>query len=306
MPVPTVITDLSTTIASNSPEGTDAPASTDDFLRAHAAFIAQNYAYKLDRAGTVTATANQPMGGFKHTGAGTATAAGQYVVWGQTGAELSSPALTGTPTAPTAAVGTDTTQVATTAFVKAAVDASGATIWQTDETGESFLIGPDGTTLYPATWVIGGIEEGYVAGSPQSAIQVDSGSDTADHAQVLWIANCTLAGNPDTEDDALASERMVDYATDSEVYKSGVDGGTSGESFALRYPAGLTMLHFGLAGGGSYTVAAGNTLTGTQMVLMTFPEADGVVAVEIKLLTATLGTTGKRYRQIMVTPYSAG
>ena len=38
-------------------------------------------------------------------------------------APLASPALTGTPTAPTAAAGTNTTQVATTAFVKAAVDA---------------------------------------------------------------------------------------------------------------------------------------------------------------------------------------
>ena len=41
-------------------------------------------------------------------------------------APLASPALTGTPTAPTAAPGTDTTQVATTAFVKAAADAAAA------------------------------------------------------------------------------------------------------------------------------------------------------------------------------------
>ncbi len=39
-----------------------------------------------------------------------------YVV-GQAYAKLASPALTGTPTAPTAAAGTSTTQVATTAFV---------------------------------------------------------------------------------------------------------------------------------------------------------------------------------------------
>jgi len=36
-------------------------------------------------------------------------------------APLTSPVLTGTPTSPTAAIGTDTTQVATTAFVKAAI-----------------------------------------------------------------------------------------------------------------------------------------------------------------------------------------
>jgi hypothetical protein len=39
-------------------------------------------------------------------------------------APLASPALTGTPTAPTAAAGTNTTQVATTAFVESAVSAS--------------------------------------------------------------------------------------------------------------------------------------------------------------------------------------
>ena len=38
-------------------------------------------------------------------------------------ADIASPALTGTPTAPTASVGTNTTQLATTAFVKAEVDA---------------------------------------------------------------------------------------------------------------------------------------------------------------------------------------
>lgn len=39
-------------------------------------------------------------------------------------ASLASPALTGVPTAPTASVGTNTTQVATTAFVRAAAGAT--------------------------------------------------------------------------------------------------------------------------------------------------------------------------------------
>jgi hypothetical protein len=37
-------------------------------------------------------------------------------------ANIASPTLTGTPAAPTAAAGTDTTQIATTAFVKAAAE----------------------------------------------------------------------------------------------------------------------------------------------------------------------------------------
>lgn len=41
MPVPSDITALSTTAASNSPAGSESPATADDYFRAHAAFIAQ-------------------------------------------------------------------------------------------------------------------------------------------------------------------------------------------------------------------------------------------------------------------------
>src|SRR5574343_783161 len=91
MPVPSSINDLSTTAGSNSPGGGEAPTTADDYIRAHASFIATLRDGKVDKAGTVTPTANQPMGGYKHTGAGTATAAGDYVVWNQTGVRF--PAL---------------------------------------------------------------------------------------------------------------------------------------------------------------------------------------------------------------------
>lgn len=41
MPLPASITDLSTTAGSNSPPGSESPATLDDYLRSHAAFIAQ-------------------------------------------------------------------------------------------------------------------------------------------------------------------------------------------------------------------------------------------------------------------------
>ncbi len=43
MPIPSVITDLSATAASNSPSGSDSPIDGDNFLRALSAFIRQNY-----------------------------------------------------------------------------------------------------------------------------------------------------------------------------------------------------------------------------------------------------------------------
>ena len=52
------------------------------------------------------------------------TAAQQDAIHDSTKADKASPAFTGTPTAPTAAAGTNTTQVATTAFVQSAVAAA--------------------------------------------------------------------------------------------------------------------------------------------------------------------------------------
>lgn len=48
-------------------------------------------------------------------------------------ADLASPALTGTPTAPTATVGTNTTQIATTAFVLANVSSSSTKLFQVQD-----------------------------------------------------------------------------------------------------------------------------------------------------------------------------
>jgi len=65
MPVPTVITDLSTTAASNSPAGSESARGTvDDYLRAHAAFIAQTRAGapQLDGSGNLLVGASTDAG----------------------------------------------------------------------------------------------------------------------------------------------------------------------------------------------------------------------------------------------------
>jgi len=65
-------------------------------------------------------------------------------------APLASPALTGTPTAPTAASGTNTTQIATTAFVTAASNVSldTANTWTKGQRGEVTTL-TDGATITP-------------------------------------------------------------------------------------------------------------------------------------------------------------
>ncbi len=75
-------------------------------------------------------------------------------------APLASPTLTGTPTAPTAAVGTDTTQIATTAFVIDQIDAStqpGA-LYQTTapanpEVGQIWIDSDDDVTVFDSNIV---------------------------------------------------------------------------------------------------------------------------------------------------------
>jgi hypothetical protein len=67
MPVPTLITDLSTTIASNSPAGSESARGTvDDYLRAHAAFIAQTRAGTSATTYTFSGTAARIQGDFSN------------------------------------------------------------------------------------------------------------------------------------------------------------------------------------------------------------------------------------------------
>ncbi len=118
MPIPTVITDLSTTASSNYPDGdSESPIVLDDVQRAHAAFIAQ---LRDDPTANIAAPVPVAKGG---TGAATAGAA----LTALGAAPLASPTFTGTPAAPTAAAATSTTQLATTAFVQQEVPAASTT-----------------------------------------------------------------------------------------------------------------------------------------------------------------------------------
>jgi hypothetical protein len=77
----------------------------------------------LTRDGQGSATANLPMNGFKHTNCAVGVNPTDYATMAQINvlSPLASPPFTGTPTAPTAAPGTSTTQISTTAFVAAAL-----------------------------------------------------------------------------------------------------------------------------------------------------------------------------------------
>jgi hypothetical protein len=96
-------------------------------------------------------------------GAVTLTAADVSAVGG---ALLASPALTGSPTAPTAAPGTNTTQLATCAFVQAAIAAGVAGVASFNgRTGAVSLIATDVTAVLPASTTLPGMDGTASAGT---------------------------------------------------------------------------------------------------------------------------------------------
>lgn len=76
----------------------------------------------MTRDGQAAMIANLPMGGFKVTNLGNGVNPGDAVNYAQvfTNPTIANPVFTGTPTAPTAAPGTNSTQIATTAYVDTA------------------------------------------------------------------------------------------------------------------------------------------------------------------------------------------
>ena len=109
----------------------------------------------------IGATANSPsstspkIDGTAATGSEANYSRGDHVHPTDTSrAPLASPTFTGTPAAPTAALGTDTTQIATTAFVKAAVAAAGgglefeivASLPGSGATNKIYLVSNSGST----------------------------------------------------------------------------------------------------------------------------------------------------------------
>jgi len=112
------LADVAEYVADSSVVTSLIPATTDELTEGatNLYYTSARSALKANLAGpTFTGVPAAPTAAVDTNTTQIATTA--YVV-GQGYAKLASPALTGTPTAPTAADGTNTTQVATTAFVQ--------------------------------------------------------------------------------------------------------------------------------------------------------------------------------------------
>lgn len=128
-------------------------------------------------------------------------------------AALASPALTGTPTAPTATSGTSSTQIATTAFVQQEITGFGAgdmakSVYDTDNDGKVDAAGVadavpwTGITGKPAT---------FAPSAHSHAISDVSGLQTALDAKAP-LANPAFSGSPTTPT-ALAGTNTIQIAS---------------------------------------------------------------------------------------------
>lgn len=132
-------------------------------------------------------------------------------------APLDSPSLTGTPTAPTATEGTNTTQIATTAFVKTGDDAVKEMIKNTlptDTASGSIASFPDGSDLFDYLSCIVNIEP----------VQAGSGTPAPDNVRPItgWTG-CNVVVSP-TEDAQDGTVYPVSWQTEAgTVYGGTVD-----------------------------------------------------------------------------------
>lgn len=139
-------------------------------------------------------------------------------------AELASPALTGTPTAPTAAVGTSTTQIATTAFVNAEI--------ANDIAGKANLASPALTGTPTSTTAAVGTNTTQIATTAfvNAEIANDAPSKTGTGASGTWPIS--ISGDATTVDgksiNTLTAAGGIAYAS-STTTLAAIGAGTAGQ-----------------------------------------------------------------------------
>lgn len=161
--------------------------------------------------GSTASTTTPKMDGIAATGSETAFARGDHVHPENTSkANLASPTFTGTPAAPTAAAGTNTTQIATTAFVQNAIStkADSNNVYTKSEV-DSLVVG---SLHYKGT-------KATVADLPANGnVTGDMWHVTADGGEYAWNGTAweemgseiDLSGYVETDDLGLATTSEID------------------------------------------------------------------------------------------------
>lgn len=175
MPVPATINDLSTTVGSNSPAGTETPKDGDNYLRAHASFIASVRDFTN---GTTTCTLKAPT----ITGTPTFSGAGITLTTPTLATPaISSPTISGTATFSGAITGaTDLTTTGNTVLGNA--------------TGDTLSVGSGGLVKDSVGRVYGNALHNNASGNAGATQYIASGTYTPTTTAVLNISSTSVVG----------------------------------------------------------------------------------------------------------------
>jgi len=182
-------------------------------------------------------------------------------------AAVASPTFTGTPAAPTAATGTNTTQIATTAFVQgevtALVDSAPSTLNTLNELAAA--LGDDANFSTTVTNSIaaklplaGGTMTGDI--SHASDFTIDVGGDIsldADGGDINFKNGGTLFGSINSDAASPQAMRIQAHVSDGDIVFKGSDGGSTITALTLD------MSEAGAATFNSTVTATGATINGT-------------------------------------------
>jgi len=155
-------------------------------------------------------------------------------------ADIASETLTGTPLAPTAAVGTDSTQIATTAFVK---DVLETYIYPVGSIYMNMAVATNpGTLLGFGTWVAyatGQVLVGYEASGTFDSLDESLGAETAAHTLTTdeIPAHTHAYDKQGTSTDALSIDDTVRVTAGNASTNTGSTGGGSAHSHSTLQPS---------------------------------------------------------------------
>ncbi len=160
-----------------------------------------------------------------------------------TKADLASPTFTGTPAAPTASAGNNSTQISTTAYVDAAVAAAKAALFPVGAIYTAVVSTNPGTLLGFGTWVAFGAGRVMVGYDSSNAL-FDTAEETGGSADAITVSH-THTGT--TASNGAASGTLVTGVGDF--------GDFQGASGVFSLSGSQPSRSQGAAGTGSYTTA---------------------------------------------------
>ncbi len=161
-------------------------------------------------------------------------------------ADTNNAALTGTPTAPTASFGTDSTQLSTTAFVQAAIAAAKTALYPVGSIYTQAAVATNPATLLGfGTWEEYGAGR-VMVGLDASDTAFDTLGETGGSADAITVSHTHTA--TDSGHTHVMSANQARPVTGTSALYAALDGGVSGASSTASGTANITVASTGASG----------------------------------------------------------